>query len=139
MNEHEILFLIKGSIVDLLCLMLQQLSYVFLNFFYLFGVCVAFNTIQSHISKRPNYLLGRFENFLGFETASNNITMGSWKGRGYQYIQLVKVLYCKLPTNGKQLPAFPLEAGPGTEPGLRNGRRECYHSPPVCPQLSCVR
>ena len=42
--------------------------------------------------------------------------MGIWKGRGNQYIQLVKVLYCKLPTNGKQLPAFPLEAVPGTEP-----------------------
>ena len=41
---------------------------------------------------------------------------GSWKGRGNQYIQLVRVLYCKLPTNGKQLPAFPLEAVPGTEP-----------------------
>ena len=40
----------------------------------------------------------------------------SWKGRGNHYIQLVKVLYCKLPTNGKQLPAFPLEVGPGTEP-----------------------
>ena len=24
-----------------------------------------------------------------------------WKGRGNQYIQLVKVLYCKLPTNSK--------------------------------------
>ena len=42
--------------------------------------------------------------------------MGSWKGRGNQYIQLVKVLYCKLPTNGKQLPAFPLEVVPGIEP-----------------------
>ena len=40
---------------------------------------------------------------------------GSWKGRGNQYIQFVGVLYCKLPTNGKQLPAFPLEAVPGTE------------------------
>ena len=28
---------------------------------------------------------------------------GSWKGRGNQYIQFVRVLYCKLPTNGKQL------------------------------------
>ena len=36
-------------------------------------------------------------------------------GRGNQYIQLVKVLYCKLPANGKQLPAFPLEVGPGIE------------------------
>ena len=30
-------------------------------------------------------------------------------GRGNQYIQLIKVLYCKLLTNGKQLPALPLE------------------------------
>ena len=42
--------------------------------------------------------------------------MGSWKGRGSQYIQFVRVLYCKLPTNGKQLPAFPLEAVPGFQP-----------------------
>ena len=40
------------------------------------------------------------------------ITMGSWKGRGNQYIQLVKVPYCKLSTNSKQLPAFPLEVEP---------------------------
>ena len=49
--------------------------------------------------------------------------MASWKGRGNQYIQFVKVLYCNVPTNGKQLPAFPLEAVLGTEP-----RQECYHS-----------
>ena len=42
--------------------------------------------------------------------------MGSWKGRGNQYLQFVRVLYCKLPTNGKHLPAFPLEAVPGIEP-----------------------
>ena len=42
--------------------------------------------------------------------------MGSWKRRGNQYIQFVRALYCKLPTNGKQLPAFPLEAVPGTKP-----------------------
>ena len=59
--------------------------------------------------------------------------MGSWKGRGNQYIQFVRVLYCKLPTNGKQLPAFPLEAVPGTE--LRPQRWEarvlplCHHGP----------
>ena len=35
------------------------------------------------------------------------ILMGSWKGRENQCIQLVMVLNCKLPTNGKQLPAFP--------------------------------
>ena len=42
--------------------------------------------------------------------------MGGWKGRGNQYIQFVRVLYCKLPTNGKQVPAFPLESVPGIEP-----------------------
>ena len=47
---------------------------------------------------------------------TGHITTGSWKDRGNQYIQLVKVLYCKLPTNGKQLPVFPLEAMLGTEP-----------------------
>ena len=41
--------------------------------------------------------------------------MGSFRDRGNQYIQLIKVLYRKLPTNGKQLPAFPLEVGPGFE------------------------
>ena len=50
-----------------------------------------------------------------FQHSKGNITTGSWKGRGNQYVQLVTVLYCKLPTNGKQLPAFPLEVGPGTE------------------------
>ena len=42
--------------------------------------------------------------------------MGSWNGRGNQYIEFATVLYSKLPTNGKQLPAFPLEAVPGIEP-----------------------
>ena len=51
-----------------------------------------------------------------FQHCTGHITMGSWKSRGNQYIQLVKVLYCKLLTNGKKLPAFPLEAVPGTEP-----------------------
>ena len=40
-----------------------------------------------------------------------HFTMGSFIGRRNQYIQLAKVLYCKLPTNGKQLPAFSLEVG----------------------------
>ena len=42
-------------------------------------------------------------------------------------------MYCKLPTNGKQLPAFPLEPVRGSNPGLRGGRRECYHSATVIP------
>ena len=51
-----------------------------------------------------------------FQHCTGHIMTGSWKGRGNQYIQFVRVLYCKLPTNGKQLPAFPLEAMPGSEP-----------------------
>ena len=50
-----------------------------------------------------------------FQHCTGHIMMGSWKGRGNQYIQFVRVLYCILPTNSKQLPAFPLEAVPGTE------------------------
>ena len=54
--------------------------------------------------------------FMSLSTLTSHITMGSWKGRGNQYIQFVRVLYCKLPTNCKTLPAFPLEAVPGTKP-----------------------
>ena len=59
------------------------------------------------------YLFGVLRHF---QHCTGHITTGSWKGRGNQYIQLVKVLYCKLPTNGKQVPAFPPEAVPGIEP-----------------------
>ena len=51
-----------------------------------------------------------------FQHCTGHIMTGSWKARGNQYIQLVKVLYCKLLTIGKQLAGFPLEAMPGTEP-----------------------
>ena len=51
-----------------------------------------------------------------FQRCTGHITTGSWKGRVSQYIQFVRVLHCKLLTNGKQLPVFPLEAVPGTEP-----------------------
>ena len=70
-----------------------------------------------------------------FEHCTGHIMTGSWKGRGNQYIQLVKVLYCKLPTNGKQLPAFQLEAVPGTEPRPQRWEARvlplCHRGPPV--------
>ena len=50
-----------------------------------------------------------------FQHCTCHITMGSWKGRRNQYMQLVKVLYSKLSTNCKQLPTFPLEVRSGTE------------------------
>ena len=51
-----------------------------------------------------------------FQHCTGLIMKDSWEGRGNQYIQLVKVLYSKLPANGKQLPAFPVEVMLGTEP-----------------------
>ena len=36
-----------------------------------------------------------------FQNCTGHMLTDSWEGRGKQYIQLVKVLYCKLPTNGK--------------------------------------
>ena len=58
--------------------------------------------------------------YLGFYVAFNTVQVISrrvvGRARGNQYTQLVRVLYRKLPTNGKQLPAFPLEAVPGIEP-----------------------
>ena len=51
-----------------------------------------------------------------FQHCTGHITTGSWKGRGNPYIEFVRVLYCKLQTNGKQLPAFPHEAVTGIEP-----------------------
>ena len=68
-----------------------------------------------------------------FQHCTGHITAGSWKGRGNQYIQFVRVLYCKLTTNGKQLPAFPLEAVPGIEPWPQRWEARvlplCHHGP----------
>ena len=68
-----------------------------------------------------------------FQHCTGHITTGSWKGRGNQYIEFARVVHCKLPTNGKQLPAFPLEPVRGSNPGIRGGRQECYHSATMAP------
>ena len=44
--------------------------------------------------------------FYVFLTLYSHIAMANFVGRGNQYIQLVKVLYCKLPTTGNE-PSFP--------------------------------
>ena len=51
-----------------------------------------------------------------FQHCAGHIKTISWKGRGNQYIEFVRVLYCNLPTNSKELTAFPLEAMMGIEP-----------------------
>ena len=74
---------------------LQMLQVAFFHTHYLFiwGFYVTFNTAQ----------------------VKSRRVVGA-EGGGNQYIQLVRVLYGELPTNGKQPPAFPLEAMLGTEP-----------------------
>ena len=42
-----------------------------------------------------------------FYHCTGHIMRGSFVGRGNQHIQLVKVLYCKLPTISEKLPSFP--------------------------------
>ena len=68
-----------------------------------------------------------------FQHCTGHITTGSWKGRGNQYNKFVRVLYCTLPTNGKQLPPFPLEAVSGIEPRLQRWEARvlplCHHGP----------
>ena len=73
-------------------------------------------TSQVPISETKPFI--HFFIYLGFYVAFNTVQVitGSWKGRGNQYKQFIRVLYCKLPTNGKHLPAFPLEAVPRTKP-----------------------
>ena len=90
----------------------------------------------SHYRHYNIYIFFKFYLFgvlLRFQHCTGHITTGSWKGRGNQYIQFVRVLYCKLPTNGKQLPAFPLEAVPGTEPWPQRWEARvlplCHHGP----------
>ena len=82
-----------------------------LNFIYLFGV------------------LRRFQHCTG------HITTGSWKGRGNQYIEFARVVYCKLPTNGKQLPAFPLKDVTGIEPPTSEVGGESVTTLPPWPRV----
>ena len=70
-----------------------------------------------------------------FQHCTGHITTGSWKGRGNQYIEFARVLYCKLPTNGKQLPAFPLQAMTGIKPRPQRWEARvlplCHCGPPT--------
>ena len=91
-------------------------------------------------------LLHLFRVLLHFQHCTGHITTGSWKGRGKQYIQLVMVLYCKLPTNSKHLLAFPLEFRPGFElssqrrgGGGGGGGGQCVTTAPPYPVLSVLQ
>ena len=82
------------------------------------GTCLPWRSWVDVLLPFPHsiYFIYLFNVLRCFQHCTGHITTGSWKGRGNQYIQFVRVLYCKLLTIGKQLPAFPLEAVPGIEP-----------------------
>ena len=56
--------------------------------------------------------------------------MGSWKGRGNQYIEFARVVYCKLPTNGKQLPVSHLSPCGDRTPASEVGGESVTTLPP---------
>ena len=60
--------------------------------------------------------------------------MGSFMDRGIRYIQLVKVLYCKLLTIGKQTTNFSTK-GQGFEPPTSEVGGECITTVPPWPLL----
>ena len=68
-------------------------------------------------------------------TLYRSYTTGSWKGRGNQYIEFARVVYCKLPTNGKQLPAFPLTAMTGIDPRPQRWEARVL---PLCHRGPCI-
>ena len=70
-----------------------------------------------------------------FQHCTGHITTGSWKGRGNQYIEFARVVYCKLPTNGKQLPAFPLTAMMGIDPRPQRWEAKVL---PLCHRGPCL-
>ena len=85
------------------------------------------------------YLFGVLRHF---QHCTGHITMGNWKGRGNQYIQFARVVYCKLPTNGKQLPAFPLKAMTGIGPRPQRWEARvfplCHRGPPIALLEVCI-
>ena len=96
------------------------------------------NPITAYHSQVTNAvdLFGLFGVLRRFQHCTGHITTGSWKGRGNQYIEFARVVYCKLPTNGKQLPAFPLTAMTGIDPRPQRWEARvlplCHRGPDKC-------
>ena len=78
------------------------------------------------------YLFGVLRHFQHY---TGHITTGSFVGRGNQYIQLVSrfcTVNCRPTASNYQLSHLRPYREPN--PGLRGGRRECYHSATVAPK-----
>ena len=65
-----------------------------------------------------------------FQHYTGHITTGSFVGGGHQYIQLLKILYCKLLIISYQLPTFPHKVWVNFS-SLRGGRSVCNHGSTV--------
>ena len=91
----------------------QEVDLVFRVFFYFCSYSTILDFHQVLFVFGFIYLFGVLRRF---QHCTGHITTGSWKGRGNQYIEFARELYCKLPTSGKQVPAFPHKALTGMEP-----------------------
>ena len=80
----------------------------------------------AHKLKSTNLLFYLFGVLRRFQHCTGHITTGSWKGRGNQYIQFVKILTSKYQLSHLRLCRE-------SNSGIRGGRRECYHSATVVP------
>ena len=104
-----------GKLVDPCCWSAVYSTVPWTNCMYWFPLAFQLSVVIWPVQcwKRCIYLFGVLRRF---QHCTGHNTTGSWKGRRNQYILFVRVLYCKLPTNGKQLPAFTLEAVPWIKP-----------------------
>ena len=77
---------------------------------------MSYNAFIYHLRNNIHVRLDDEFIYLGFDIAFNTVqVISQWVvGRAEETstYMFVRVLYCKLPTNSKQLPAFPFEAVP---------------------------
>ena len=94
--------------------------------------CVMANPVFIYLFYLFIYLFGVLRRY---QHCTGHITTGSWKGGGNQYIQLVCQGFCTVncrPTASNYQLSH-LRPCREQNPGLRGGRRECYHSATVVP------
>ena len=87
-------------------------------------------TCVKYLVKGYIYLIGVLHRF---QHCTGHITTGSWKGRGNQYIQFIRVCTVNCPPMASNYQLSLLRLWRESNPGLRGGRRECYHSATMAP------
>ena len=127
-------------------LLSRNMYYIYMSFYSasVHVCCIKIHTEMTEISQKIRnciilsssfviylflYMLFRkFSYFTLLSTLLAHFVMGSFVGRGNQYIQLVKILYCKLQTIGKQLQSFPHKVW-----GLNHRPQRCEASVTTAP------